>query len=557
MKKASKWLLRIGLAALILILALVLLFYFSTKIDTPKHKNTQLPTRITIDSSTFAVEKSWIHKTKYGLYEMYIDAPDAFNRGKINGVLSAELVKKQEAYFVSSIKELIPSENYLRFLKYFIKFFDRNIDKHITAEYLDEIYGVSLSTDSQFDFIAPAYERLLNYHGAHDIGHALQGMNMVVGCSSFGVWGNKCSDSTLLIGRNFDFYVGDSFAKNKIVAFVKPDKGNAFAIITWGGMIGAVSGMNDKGLTLTINASKSDYPSGARTPISILCREILQYASTIEEAYTIAKKREIFVSESILIGSWNDRKAAIIEKSPKQTALYQSNNSSIICSNHFQSDTFKNTKENQENIKNSTSMYRFKTMQKCIQDKPSFTYSDIADVLRKRDGINNEDVGMGNEMALNQLIGHHSIIFKPDALLMWVSVGPYQLGEFVCYDLNHIFKGMPASSEHYEESLTIPADPFLSSPSYKNLLTFRMYKQKFLQHVLQGTDWKLSEIQEKEFIASNPEYYDTYGILGRYFEGEKQYAKARDYFTICLKKGNCSLAEKIYYQKRIQELATK
>lgn len=557
MKKASKWLLRIGLAALILILALVLFFYFSTKIDTPKHKNTQLPTRISIDSSTFAVEKSWIHKTKYGLYEMYIDAPDAFNRGKINGVLSAELVKKQEAYFVSSIKELIPSENYLRFLKYFIKFFDRNIDKHITAEYLDEIYGVSLSTDSQFDFIAPAYERLLNYHGAHDIGHALQGMNMVVGCSSFGVWGNKCSDSTLLIGRNFDFYVGDSFAKNKIVAFIKPDKGNAFAIITWGGMIGAVSGMNDKGLTLTINASKSDYPSGARTPISILCREILQYASTIEEAYTIAKKREIFVSESILIGSWNDRKAAIIEKSPNQTALYQSNNSSIICSNHFQSDTFKNTKENLENIENSTSMYRFKTMQKCIQDKPSFTYSDIADVLRKRDGINNEDVGMGNEMALNQLIGHHSIIFKPDALQMWVSVGPYQLGEFVCYDLNHIFKGMPASSEHYEESLTITADPFLSSPSYKNLLTFRMYKQKFLQHVIQGTDWKLSEIQEKEFIASNPEYYDTYGILGRYFEGEKQYAKARDYFTICLQKGNCSLAEKTYYQKRIQELATK
>ena len=67
---------------------------------------------------------------------------------------------------------------------------------------------------------------------------------MTVGCTSFGAWADKTDDNTLLIGRNFDFYVGDAFAQNKLIDFVKPTKGYKFMMVSWAGMIGAVSGMN-------------------------------------------------------------------------------------------------------------------------------------------------------------------------------------------------------------------------------------------------------------------------------------------------------------------------
>jgi Tfp pilus assembly protein PilF len=59
---------------------------------------------------------------------------------------------------------------------------------------------------------------------------------------------------------------------------------------------------------------------------------------------------------------------------------------------------------------------------------------------------------------------------------------------------------------------------------------------------------------EKEFIASNPDYYDTYGILARYFSSIKNTDKAKYYFNLAINKNNSSLAEKEYYQKRLKEL---
>ncbi len=248
------------------------------------------------DTGLYAIKNSWFRKSNSGLYEMYVEGTP-YELGTVNGKLSEELVKKQEDYFSEQINKMIPSKSYLHFLKYFIGWFNRDLPKNVTNEYKQEIYGISQSASEGYKYIGTKYSRILNYHSAHDIGHALQNM-MLVGCTSFGTWGSASQDSTMIIGRNFDFWVGDNFAKNKIVEFVNPSLGYKFMSVTWGGFIGVVSGMNEKGLTVTINAAKSSIPSGSATPVSLVAREIVQYAKNIKEAIAIAQKRKMFVSES-------------------------------------------------------------------------------------------------------------------------------------------------------------------------------------------------------------------------------------------------------------------
>ncbi|RYZ86609.1 MAG: acyl-CoA--6-aminopenicillanic acid acyl-transferase, partial [Proteobacteria bacterium] len=233
-----------------------------------------------ISSQKFISGENFLLQNRQKLWELYVQG-DPLQIGLITGALEDSLLKKQEKVFFSKIAEIVPSNSKQKLLRKILTWYNRKLYLNVPEEYKTEIYGLSRYTSDEYNYIAPRYLRTLYLHGAHDIGHALQDL-MLVGCSSFAAWGDKSSDGTLILGRNFDFYAGDEFAKDKMVAFVKPDKGYAFMTVTWAGMIGAVSGMNNQGLTVTINAGKSKIPLIAKTPISILTREILQYASTIE-----------------------------------------------------------------------------------------------------------------------------------------------------------------------------------------------------------------------------------------------------------------------------------
>lgn len=474
--------------------------------------------RTSLDSTAYTLGNNWIRKSKYGLYEMYTSGAP-FERGTINGKLSRELIVSQEEAFTHQIKKMIPSTSYLKFLKYIIGFMNKDLSDHVIPEYKDEIYGISMSASDSFQWIGSNYSRQLNYHAAHDIGHALQNL-MLVGCTSFGAWDTKTENGALILGRNFDFWVGDDFAKNKIVSFVAPQDGHKFAFITWGGFIGVVSGMNDKGLTVTINAARSDIPwGGAATPVSLVAREVLQYAGNIKEAVAIAHRRKMFVSESFLIGSAADHKSVIIEKTPDTLAVYDPQSDNIECANHYQSDLFKTQKLNMEQMAGSASVYRYKRTQELLQQNYPLTPQKVANILRDYKGLGGADIGVGNEKAVNQFVAHHSVIFMPDSLRMWVSTSPWQMGEYVCYDLRKIFamNGLKSDAEIADVHLNIAQDSFLNTPVYAKFLLFRQAKMNWMD--------KLG-VQVNQFIPNNPQYYDAYRLTGDYYLQHKNYEQA-------------------------------
>jgi len=367
----------------------------------------------------------------------------------------------------------------------------------------------------------------------------------MVGCTSFALKGRKTENGQLLIGRNFDFYVGDAFAEEKIVLFIKPTKGHAFVSYSWAGFTGVASGLNEEGLSVTINASKSDLPTSSKTPIALLVREILQYASTIDEAIAIAKSKSTFVSETIMVSSKKDGRAVLIEKSPSKTCVLDTNQDVLVCANHYQSDAFIHDEINVNNIKESDSRYRFSRMNQLLQYNHRYGVEDAAKILRDQKDFNGGNLGMGNPRAINQLIAHHSVIIQPALTRFYISTNDYQLGEFVGYDLTKVFK-----TRITEDTLRIAADPFLNSIAYRNFKYFKKIKKKITDFRMFNTPVSLSNSDIQKFIASNSEYYGTYDVLGDYFSLKGNNSKALEYY----KK---SLTKKVVSESTINEIKGK
>lgn len=514
-----------------------------------------LSERTKISNTSFVLGKNHLHKNKYGLWELYVKG-NPLEIGTATGSLTRELFHKQEEALLTKVAEIVPSPPKQYFLRKFLKWYNRKLYLNIKEEYKTEIYGLSQYASDTYNYIAEPYARVLYLHGAHDIGHALQDL-AVVGCTSFAVWGNKTEDGQLLLGRNFDFYAGDDFSEEKIIAFVNPEEGYKFMSVTWGGMIGVVSGMNEQGLTVTINAGKSKVPLAAKTPISLLTREILQYAATLEEAVEIAKSRQVFVSESIMVGSARDKKAVIIEVSPDNFGVYEVPNSDqLICANHFQSDAYLDDVRNQEHIIESHSLYRYERMEELLDETTKVTPTGAVAILRNKEGLQDEAIGYGNEKALNQLLAHHSVVFKPEELLVWVSSNPYQLGAYVGYDLKKIFSGSVEYSPDISlatQSMTIAEDPFQYTRAYKAYQQYRKLRSAVLEAIHTNDQVPPGVLQELQ--NSNPEYWQAYYITGKYYYEKKYLTAALQAFEIAQTKEITTQTDKeniVRYIKKIQ-----
>ena len=506
----------LGIPAILVAVFVIIAFYLYYTVDfrQPYVDIDLSKYELSVDTDTLRVcDNSTLYLNQYGLWEAYVSG-NSIERGTKYGILFEDLLEYQEDVFVNQIYKIVPSESRIKFLHKFIAIFNRDMADYIPDEYREEIYAMSVSATDKYNIYGTPYSRQLNYHAAHDIGHTMQ-QYMLVGCSSFACWDKESETKDLIIGRNFDFYVGDDFAKNKVVFFVEPTQGYRFASISWPGMMGVLSGMNEKGLTVTINAAKGSMPISAKIPISLLARHILQYASNIEEAYEIAQQFDTFVSESLLIGSVSDGCAAIIEKTPKKNALYKPNKSRIICTNHYQSDVFVDDEYNMENICSSDSPYRYNRLNELLDELMPINTDDAVDILRNRYGVDNSDIGLGNEMSLNQFIAHHSVVFNPGELKFWVSTSPWQLGEYVCYDLNNVFDtSRNVVSSYAVGKLNIPADSIALNDEYIRIIKYRE-DYKIINTAIDNNEVLKDDFVEN-FIANNPNYFQVYNILGDY-----------------------------------------
>jgi len=254
------------------------------------------------------------------------------------------------------------------------------------------------------------------------------------------------------------------------------------------------------------------------------------------------------------VGSAKERKAILIEVAPGNLGVYDVENSNeLVCSNHFQSEAYAEDNRNLKTIEESHSQYRFDKMQELLSEKEQLTPGKAAEILRNKEGLEGLKLGMGNEMAINQLLAHHGIIFKPEEQKVWVSANPYQLGAFVSYDLDQAFKafedGNVSGSVMTDE--TIDEDPFVNTEAYKDYEKYRKLSREITEAIF--AERKVSEEKIKELKYLNPYFWEVYKIAGDYYFQQKKYKKAVINYKQAKRREVTTLPDEEYLDKMINK----
>ena len=525
------WLTRLGMAGV----AFVLMLLVGTSIyvqnwciaEPPVYEgsrdlaNEKIIERTDGENAIMLFGDNW-RRDRDGIHELGLTG-NRWERGYANARLTRELVKEQEELLVETTRKFLPNDFSFWAAKQLVAINNRDLPDHVTDAEKLEILGLTDGSVNNYPDEAPLYHRILNYHAAHDISHIFIDNPLVtssefIGCTAFAAWDDATTNGDLIIGRNFDFEAGDVFDEDKCVIYVWPDDGYAYVHVAWAGMAGAVTGMNEHGLSVHINAARTSEVEFGRigTPVSMLLRRVLEQAKTIDEAYKIIESTPVFVSDTYMVGSRADGRAVVIEKSPENCAMREAVNPGLILqTNHMLTEPLKNDEVNVEQMERATTTYRWERLAELTDKHYGKLDQRVAQtILRDRKGRGGKDIGIGNRNAIDAGICSHSVIMNVSTGEMWVSRAPHTYGEYVYVPVARTLKAgaKAAVSMRHSSQMNLLRDP--RAPEWEDLKEFR--KQARLARAnIDDDELKDAEPQVRTMRNLNPSSFETSYMEGR------------------------------------------
>jgi hypothetical protein len=160
-----------------------------------------------------------------------------------------------------------------------------------------------------------------------------------MGCSTLVVEKERSKTGGPLFGRNFDWLPTKGITEHTLIAVYKGEGKRAFAAVTVTPILGVISGMNDAGLSVTINEiSLRKSKDGAAfnwkgTPLLFAFRRVLEECATVAEAEKLLRSMERTTSCCMTIC---DRDGGLVfEITPKHLVARPADNGVCCCTNHF------------------------------------------------------------------------------------------------------------------------------------------------------------------------------------------------------------------------------
>jgi len=363
--------------------------------------------------------------------------------GFYQGVLVGDAIARIETEMMGVFVERVPNFWARHLLLGLVSWNNRALDSYFRPEELTEIAAITEGHrryHDPFAAVSPAFTRGLQYHALHDISQYLIDNPLVhppqVGCTAVATLGSRSQDGHVLVGRLFDFEGGSCFDRDKVVYTVRVDGGIPFVSVVWGGMAGAVTGLNDAGLWVSINAAATDGQAFVGRPIVMTVRRILERCHTIDEAVAEVRDNPVFVSNSVLLASGTENRVVVAEVGPRGFGVRPMEHDALVLTNHFLSAAWKTDVSNAERIEHGTTTKRMRRADALLARQERHSPESLLNLLRDRRGVDDADVGFGNRGTINAWIGAHLVVADVSRKVLWVGEPWHGLGRSLAFGID-------------------------------------------------------------------------------------------------------------------------
>jgi hypothetical protein len=359
-------------------------------------------------------------------------------------MLARRLTDAFDRAMVDLMRRQVPSDLGRWLIGNLIRWRYRNLVDWVPADRLVELGALSRALADADEYPERPFQRVVYYHALYDITQRLE-RSPLLACTAFAAWGEHTVDGHLIVGRNFDFEAGSIFDEEKAVIVFRSPGRIPFASVAWPGMIGAVTGVNAKGLFVSLNAARTDDEPGDGVPVVFVVREVLERAGTIEQAVALLGRRRVMGAQGLLLADGRGRRAVVVELAPGGLAVRRARTTAIGVTNHFLDRRYADDRANERTRHQTTSEVRLRRLRHLLEQKRgAIDPVAAARILRDRRAPDGSRLPLGHRRAIDAISATHSVVVDLDEMVLWVSRGPHLLGRYVAFDLAALFgEGQP------------------------------------------------------------------------------------------------------------------
>jgi len=283
--------------------------------------------------------------------------------------------------------------------------FIKKLEDNFPEELLDEARGMADGLNGQvFNYEA----LIIASYGYYFVENFFSNRELPM-CSGFIAFGPATTDGILINARNMDWMAMDILLKYPTVILYRPEGKNAFISIGYPSMIGVISGMNEKGIAVSLLASPSTDCSWDGTDITLVLRLVMENADTLEEAEEIITSSKNSTGCNILLSSGFEKTGSVVEVSASRSAIRKPENSVLLVANHYLSESMKGTQAKGWEGELEWSLYRFSVLQQLVAENYGKINFDVAKRII-------ESYPVGNTFTV------HQIIYMPEELKVFVKM---------------------------------------------------------------------------------------------------------------------------------------